>query len=155
MYCVSPPTCLGRGGCGQERAVLADALCRECYFSNLKERMSTLDDREDTFRKLRKTCGKARHIYKQYARLALCLKFMTQYQHRRYINQTDAIWRARRRGKRMSKIVRKCEQLMDKCKVPADMYMFADDDEEIVYLSEVESEPEASFTDSEEEEEEE
>ncbi len=129
------PTC---AECGREElGIVAANMCGECYASSLQERLGALDDREHRFRQLSKVCGKTRRVYKRYRKHVICLRFLFNY------TQT--------RSHRLTRLIVRCERMMDACGVPEDMYLFPSDDEEIVYLSEVESEPEASFTDSEEE----
>jgi hypothetical protein len=120
--------------CGQQKvAMFADHRCKKCVRSILKERLAALDDRESIFRqRVRKS---SRH-YKRYIRFITRIKFI-----RARKPQTPMSTEA------ASMLVTRCEELMDNHNVPDNFFEIVPDEEKIEYLSEVESEPECSFSD--------
>jgi len=106
-------------------------LC-ECERTNLLERMGALDDREPIFTQRVRKAHHRRH-FQRYIRYITRIKFIRG----RTPSQLEAL----------KTLVTKCERLMDAYNVPDNFFEIVPDEEEIVYLSEIESEPEAEFTD--------
>lgn len=111
--------------------------CKVCYQSNMKKRMAALDDRERLFRQ---SCRCGKQGARRYA-LYLCRITRIKFIRSRNEQTLEA-------ARIVRNLVFKCEQLMDEQGVPEDFELVVPD-EEVVYMSDVESEPEAEFTDGE------